>query len=60
MIATVAVMKAMEAEKNDLENYVNLFGYNPKYGVQGKPIGTVTYKPQKFDPPKPLYETEGR
>ena len=56
VIATVAVMKAMEAEKNDLENYVNLFGYNPKYGVQGKPIGTVTYKPQKFDPVAPLYE----
>ena len=56
VIATVAVMKAMEAERNDLENYVNLFGYNPKYGVEGKPIGTVTYKPQQFDPIAPLYE----
>lgn len=56
VIATVAVMKAMEAERNDLENYVNLFGYNPKYGVQGKSIGTVTYKPQQFDPIAPLYE----
>ena len=60
VIATVAVMKAMEAETDDLMNYVNLFGYNPKYGVEGKPIGTVTYRPQRFDPPKPLYETEGR
>ena len=42
VIATVAVMKAMEREKADLERYVNLFGYNPKYGVDGKPIGTVT------------------
>ena len=57
VIATVAVMKAMEAERNDLENYVNLFGYNPKYGVEGKPIGSVTYKPQRFDPPAPLYKT---
>ena len=55
VLATVEVMKAMETEKADLENYVNLFGYNPKYGVDGKPIGTVTYKPQKFDPPAPLY-----
>ena len=56
VLATVEVMKEMEAEKADLERYVNLFGYNPKYGVQGKPIGSVTYKPQQFDPQKPLYE----
>ena len=56
VIATVAVMLAMEREKDDLINYVNLFGYNPKYGVEGKPIGSVTYKPQQFDPIRPLYE----
>ena len=56
VLATVEVMKAMELEKADLEYYVNLFGYNPKYGVQGKRIGPVTYKPQKFDPPAPLYQ----
>ena len=55
VIATVAVMKAMEEEKDDIMRYVNLFGYNPKYGVEGKPIGSVTYKPQKFDPISPLY-----
>ena len=55
VLATVEVMKAMEAEKADLEYYVNLFGYNPKYGIEGKPIGTVTYKPQRFDPLSPLY-----
>ena len=55
VIATVAVMKAMEEEKDDILRYVNLFGYNPKYGVEGKPIGSVTYKPQKFDPIQPLY-----
>lgn len=55
VIATVAVMKAMEDEKDDVLCYVNLFGYNPKYGVEGKPIGSVTYKPQSFDPVKPLY-----
>ena len=57
VLATVAVMKAMEKEKDDLERYVNLFGYNPKYGVDGKPIGSVTYKPQPYNPTAPLYET---
>ena len=56
VLATVEVMKAMEAEKADLECYVNLFGYNPKYGVEGKPIGSVTYKPQRYDPIAPLYQ----
>ena len=55
VIATVAVMEAMEAEKGNLLNYVNLFGYNAKYGIEGKPIGSVTYKPQGFDPKTPLY-----
>ena len=56
VIATVAVMEAMEAERNDLHRYINLFGFNPKYGVEGKPIGSVTYKPQPYNPTKPLYE----
>ena len=56
VIATVAVMEEMEKEKDDLLCYVNLFGYNPKYGIEGKPIGSVTYKAQPYDPVKPLYE----
>ena len=55
VIATVAVMEEMEREKDDLLNYVNLFGFNPKYGVDGKPIGSVTYKPQPYNPAAPLY-----
>ena len=55
VLATVEVMKAMELERADLERYVNLFGFNPKYGISGKAIGSVTYKPQPFDPPVPLY-----
>ena len=55
VVATVAVMEEMEKEKNDLLNYVNLFGYNPKYGIEGKPIGSVTYKPQPYNPRQPLY-----
>ena len=56
VLATVEVMKAMEAERDDLCRYLNLFGYNPKYGIEGKPIGSVTYKPQPYNPRKPLYE----
>ena len=56
VLATVEVMKAMEAERDDLCRYLNLFGYNPKYGITGKPIGSITYKPQRFDPVAPLYE----
>jgi len=56
VLATVEVMKAMEAERDDLCRYLNLFGYNPKYGISGKPIGSITYKPQAFDPVAPLYE----
>ncbi len=56
VLATVEVTKAMEAEKDDLDNYINLFGYNPKYGIEGKPIGSVTYKPQRYDPTVPLYQ----
>lgn len=55
VLATLAVMGEMEAERDDLISYVNLFGYNPKYGIDGKPIGSVTYKPQGFEPGQPLY-----
>ena len=55
VLATVAVMEAMEQEKDDILRYVNLFGFNPKYGVDGKPIGSVTYKPQPYNPTKALY-----
>ena len=56
VLATIAVMREMEAERDDLLCYVNLFGYNPKFGIDGKPIGSVTYKPQGYDPTQPLYQ----
>ncbi len=58
VLATVAVMQAMEDEKDDLDRYINLFGYHPRYGISGKPIGSVTYKPQQMDPFRPLYEVK--
>ena len=55
VVATVAVMREMEKERSDLERYVNLFGYHPKFGISGKPIGSVTYKPQGLEPGTPIY-----
>ena len=55
VLATYAVMVEMEKEKDDLLNYVNLFGYIAKFGIDGKPIGSITYKPQQFEPGNPVY-----
>ncbi len=54
--ATAELLAAMEAEKSDLERYINLFGYNPKYGVSGPRIGSVRYVPQPYRRTIPLYE----
>lgn len=56
VIATVAVLEAMEVERDDLDRYINLFGFNPKYGIEGKAIASVTYKPQPYSRVLPLYE----
>ena len=56
VLATLKVMEAMDQEKDDLVRYVNLFGYNLKYGIEGKPIGSVTYKSQGYKNTTPLYE----
>ena len=56
VIATVAVMEEMIKERDDLMNYVNLFGYLPQFGVDGKKIGSVTYKPQPYNANAPLYQ----
>lgn len=56
VLATVAVMEAMIHERADLLEYVNLFGYNPRYGVGKHPIRSVTYLPQTFDLGLPLYK----
>ena len=54
--ATVEVMKAMDLECADLNRYVNLFGYNKKYGVSGSRISSVCYAPQGFENHIKLYE----
>ncbi len=47
--ALFEVCKAMDDERADLLTYVNVFGYNPKYGVSGRRLAGVTYWPQNFN-----------
>ena len=54
--AAAALLAAMAAERDDLERYVDLFGYPPRYGVSGRRIGSVTYRPQSYQRVRPLYE----
>ncbi len=54
--ATVALLYAMSAERSDLEHYLDLFGTHPKYGVSGRKIASVTYRPQPYQRVCPLYE----
>lgn len=45
---TGKVQNSHRAIDEDLGSYVNLFGYNPKYGVSGRRIVGVRYEPQSF------------
>lgn len=47
--ALFEVCKAMDNERADLLSYVNVFGYNPKYGVSGYRLEGVSYWPQRFN-----------
>lgn len=57
--ATVQLLEAMAAERDDLDRYINLFGVHPKYGLSGKPISSVAYRPQPYQRIVPLYEAGG-
>lgn len=54
--AAARVAEAMAREEDDLDRYVNLFGFNPKYGVEGRRISSVTYRPQPYGRTRRLYE----
>ncbi len=49
------VLEAMASEKNDIMNYINIFGYNPKYGLPKPRIQSITYQPQYNFPTTPVY-----
>lgn len=54
--ALVEVLMAMDSERPDLEQYINLFGFNPKYGISGEKIRGVRYVPQSYHDKKTLVE----
>jgi len=54
--ATLELMYAMGKEYDDFDRYINLFGYNPKFGVSGPKISSVCYQPQPYDSYKKIYE----
>ena len=56
VLALFEVLKAMDDERDDLAGYVNLFGYNAKYGVSGRRITGVRYEAQEFN--KTMTRTE--
>jgi DNA polymerase-3 subunit epsilon len=49
VFALYEVCKAMDEERPDLHEYVNIFGFNSKYGVSGYRLDKVTYSPQFFN-----------
>lgn len=49
VFALYEVLKAMDEERDDLATYINLFGYNLKYGVSSRRIAGVRYEPQGFN-----------
>ena len=42
------VTHALVNQRNDLEEYINIFGYNPKWGVSGPRFRFIEYKRQYF------------
>lgn len=48
LYALCEILKAMAREKDDLARYINLIGYNPKYGVNGKKLKKIRYVAQPY------------
>ena len=56
--ALLSVFSRMANERNDLLQYVNLFGYNPKYPPQYR-LKNIQYLPQPYGNFSPLYNRSG-
>lgn len=46
--ALYEVTKELKKERDDLKEYINIFGYNPKWGVSGDKFPFIEYKSQQF------------
>ncbi len=38
----------LKNERDDVDEYINIFGYNPKYGVNGERFSFIEYKSQPY------------
>ena len=47
--ALYEVYNAMKDERDDFKEYVNVFGYNPRYGVNGVRFSFIEYKKHYFN-----------
>ncbi|HKM04997.1 MAG TPA: 3'-5' exonuclease [Lachnospiraceae bacterium] len=47
--ALMEVLKEMIMERDDIHTYINIFGYNPKFGVSGKKITGIQYAAHKYN-----------
>ena len=56
--ALYEVTLAMKKERNDLVEYINIFGYNPKWGVGGVRFPFIEYKRQPYHNRGKLPENE--
>lgn len=54
--ALYEVFIAMDNEYDDLPRYINIFGYNPKYGVNGKRLPKIKYFSQDYYSSKKIYQ----
>lgn len=43
------LVQAMELERNDIDEYINTFGYSAKYGVSGEKFPFITYKVHPYN-----------
>lgn len=48
-VALSKCVKALHDERNDVLEYINVFGFNPKYGINGKEFEFIRYIPQSYN-----------
>lgn len=57
--ATLAIMQEMLCIHNDFKKYINVFGYNPKYGNKLTRLQGIEYAPQPYNAHPKVYATVG-
>ncbi len=55
-LALQAILRKEKLEKDDIDKYINIFGFNKKYGCDKERFKKVTYMEQGYEPTVPLYE----